>query len=73
MCPNIDRKGRIARAVTGSMCIAFGVVCWLIDWPGGVGMRWVVILGALSAGAFQLYEAKKSWCVMRACGVKTPM
>ncbi len=73
MHPNIDRKGRIARAITGSLCIAFGIVCWLIDWPEAVGYRWIVSLVAVAAGGFQLFEARKSWCIMRACGVKTPM
>jgi hypothetical protein len=55
------------------LCIAFGVVCWLIGWPEAVSARWIVILTALVAGGFQLFEAKNSWCVVRACGVKTPM
>lgn len=73
MRSNIDRKGRIARAITGSLCIAFGAVCWMIGWPEAAGGRWIVILTALAAGGFQLFEAKNSWCVMRACGIKTPM
>ena len=73
MCPNIDRKGRIARAVFGSLCIVFGVVCWVTGWPEAVGARWIVILTALAAGGFQLFEAKNSWCVVRACGIKTPV
>jgi hypothetical protein len=73
VCPNIDRRGRIARAITGSLCIAFGVVCWLIGWPEAVGVRWIVVLTAMAAGVFQLFEAKNSWCFMRACGIKTPM
>ncbi|MEK7730218.1 MAG: YgaP-like transmembrane domain [Planctomycetota bacterium] len=73
MCPNIDRKGRIARAITGSLCIAFGVVCWVAGWPEAAGYRWIIILPALAAGGFQLFEARNSWCVMRACGIKTPV
>lgn len=73
MQPNIDLKGRIARAITGSLCIAFGIVCWVKGWPEGPGYRWIVIGFATAAGGFQLFEARKSWCVIRACGVKTPM
>ena len=73
MCPNIDRKGRIARAISGSLCIVFGVVCWVTGWPEAAGYGEIIILVALAAGGFQLFEAKKSWCVMRACGIKTPM
>jgi len=71
--PNIDRKGRIARTVTGLLCIAFGVVCWLIGWPETSGYRWIIVAFALTAGGFQLFEARNSWCVMRACGIRTPM
>ena len=70
---NIDRKGRIARAVSGLLCIVLGVVCWVAGWPEAVGNRWIVSLAMVAAGGFQLFEAKKSWCVMRACGIKTPM
>ena len=73
MRPNIERNGRIARAVSGSLCIALGIVCWVIGWPEAVGYRWILIPTALAAGVFQLFEAKNSWCVARACGIKTPM
>lgn len=73
MCPNIDRKGRIARAIAGSLYIAFGVVCWMAGWPESAGYRWIIILTALAAGGFQLFEAKNSWCFVRACGIKTPV
>jgi len=73
VCPNIDRKGRIARAISGSLCIALGVVCFAAGWPEAVGARWIIILTAIAAGSFQLFEAKNSWCVVRAYGIKTPM
>jgi len=73
VCPNIARKGRIARAIAGSLCIAFGVVCWVAGWPETAGYRWIIILTALAAGGFQLFEAKNSWCFVRACGIKTPV
>lgn len=73
MTPNIDRKGRIARATTGLLCIAFGLSLWLIGWPATISTRWIVTAVAVAAGAFQLFEAKKAWCICRACGFKTPM
>jgi len=73
MCPNIDRKGRIARAVSGLLCIIFGVICFVSGWPESAGFRWIIVLIALAAGGLQLFEAKNSWCVVRACGIKTPM
>ncbi len=73
MKPNIDRKGRIARATTGALCIVFGLALWLIHWPETLTYRLIIFLVAIAAGAFQLYEAKHGWCVARACGLKTPM
>ena len=73
MRPNIDRKGRIARAITGLLCIGFGLILWLIPWPETLTYRWIVSLAAVAVGAFQLFEAKRGWCVARACGLKTPM
>lgn len=73
MKPNIDRKGRIARAITGLLCIVLGLTVWLIQWPETFVYRWIVSLAAVAVGAFQLFEAKRGWCVARACGLKTPM
>lgn len=73
MRPNIDRKGRIARAISGLICIAFGFALWVIAWLESLTYRWIVSLVAIAAGGFQLFEAKRDWCVARACGLKTPM
>ena len=70
---NIDRKGRIARSITGLLCIGVAAVCWITGLPEAAGYRWVVTVAAVAAGGFQLFEAKKFWCVMRACGFRTPM
>ncbi len=70
--PNIDRRGRIARAVSGLLCIGIGVMCWAAAWPQTTSYRWAVIVAMIAAGGFQLFEARNSWCVMRACGIKTP-
>lgn len=73
MTPNIERRGRIARAVTGTLCVAGGVLTAWLAWPESPGMRWTVAGALIAAGAFQWFEAKRGWCVMRACGVRTPM
>jgi hypothetical protein len=73
MKPNIDRKGRVARAISGVLCIAVGVVLWWITWPESTTYRWIVSILAIAIGVFQLFEAKRGWCVARACGLKTPM
>lgn len=71
--PNITRAGRIARAITGLLTIAAGGALWLIGWPASPTVRAIATAICVAAGAFQLYEARKSWCIMRACGVRTPM
>ena len=62
---NIDRRGRIVRAVWGLALIVAGVLVW----PRSA---WICVALA-AAGAFALYEAVRGWCVMRACGIKTKL
>ncbi|WP_432800000.1 hypothetical protein [Poriferisphaera sp. WC338] len=69
---NIDQKGRVVRFFLGVLAFSVGVVLTVLgvvfDWGNwGWIMGGVVIL----AGMFSIYEAKKSWCVLRACGIKT--
>jgi len=73
MVPNIEWKGRVARAMTGAICVVAGVLVALFLWPDAPTARWVVCGLLVLAGVFQLFEARKGWCVMRACGVRTPM
>ena len=73
MTPNIGRAGRIARATTGTLCVIAGVSCVVLAWPAPIGWRYLLCAILVLAGAFQWYEARKKWCVMRACGFKTPM
>ena len=70
---NIRKAGRIARAITGLLTIVLGVLLILSGWPASVAWRWLLAVLAFAAGAFQLFEAARCWCVMRACGIKTPM
>lgn len=30
-------------------------------------------VGLALAGLFMLFEARRSWCALRACGIKTPL
>jgi hypothetical protein len=63
LTPNIDRRGRIARAIYGTLLlIAGGVAVFYVWWVGAL---------LILAGAFGLYEAKRAWCLLRACGIKT--
>ena len=61
--PNIKRTGRIARGVTGALCLIAGIIT--VDYVLWLGLIFVV------AGLFAIYEALSGWCVARACGIKT--
>ena len=62
--PNLKRTGRIARGVTGTLCLTAGIVI-CVDCESGFG--WIFI----AAGLFAIYEALSGWCVARACGIRT--
>lgn len=61
--PNIQRNGRIARGVIGSVCLVAGIIV-----AGDISL-WGLIL--VVAGLFAIYEALSGWCLARACGLKT--
>jgi hypothetical protein len=61
--PNIDRKGRIARAMFGVICVVSGLLL--------VRYSWWVSSALVAFGALGFYEAFRGWCLMRACGFKT--
>jgi hypothetical protein len=62
--PNIDRKGRLARAVYGCAMIVAGGFLIRANHPG-------LGVAAILAGGFAGFEAARGWCIMRACGIKT--
>jgi len=61
--PNIQRNGRIARGVIGSLCLVAGIIV------AGDYSLWGLILVAV--GLFALFESVRGWCFARACGIKT--
>lgn len=71
--PNIDRSGRIARAISGLLFLVAGTACACLTWPEGATLRYALYVVLFGSGLFQLFEAKRGWCVMRACGFRTPM
>ena len=73
MISNIDRKGRLIRAITGVFCLILGVVVVSYGWNESPTFRWTVGGILVLAGLFQLFEAQKGWCVMRALGFRTPI
>jgi hypothetical protein len=60
---NIDRRGRIVRAVWGLGLMVAGLLLWGRS-------RWIC-LALMGLGVFALYEAGRGWCLMRDCGIKT--
>lgn len=73
MKPNIGKGGRIARAVTGTLCVLAAGLLWLVSWPETMTYRVIAIVLLVLLGVFQWFEAKRGWCLARACGIKTPM
>jgi hypothetical protein len=63
----------VIRGVLGVACLVAGVVLWFVAWPEGVYLRWILRIGLPLAGAFSLYEARRSWCALRDLGIKTPV
>jgi hypothetical protein len=61
--PNIDRTGRIFRALIGLVFFIAAIVVGQSVWWAGL------LLGA--GAAFTWFEAARGWCAARACGIKT--
>lgn len=61
--PNIDKKGRIIRALAATVLLGGGMAALFFNW--------ILSLVLLASGGFVLFEALRGWCVVRACGVKT--
>lgn len=71
---NIDARGRLVRRNGGLVCLAAGiataVAAGLTPYHRSLGIAaGVLIVG----GLFQLFEARKGWCAVRALGFKTPV
>ena len=62
--PNLDRHGRMARGVIGSLCLIAGII--VCDYS-----LWGLVL--VVPGLFAIVEAISKWCVVRACGIKTKL
>jgi hypothetical protein len=60
---NLERSGRILRAILGSALMITGVVACFWDTWAGVGL--------IGGAVFVLFEAIRGWCLVRACGIKT--
>jgi hypothetical protein len=63
--PNLDSRGRVLRAVLGSLLLAGSVAVYFLT-----GSVLAAIFPAVGGG-FCLFEAARGWCALRACGIKT--
>ncbi len=67
---NINRRGRRLRFVAGVMTMGAGAVIFAIGPVTAARTSITIVL--MLAGGFQLYEAVKGWCALRAMGIRTP-
>ena len=74
MTCNIDRTGKTARLISGIIVRIIGIIL-AATWarPTESWIAWLVSVLTIGFGAFQIFEAWKGWCIMRAMGFKTPM
>ena len=73
MKPNLDRRGQMVRGLSGLLFLGLGVFSIFTDWPTGPRLWWWWTCGAFALGVFQVFEAKQRWCIVRACGIRTPL
>jgi hypothetical protein len=69
---NIDRRGRRVRAVSGMILLLAGAGVTVLAWPL-TWWQWILGPGLVVIGAFQMFEARAGWCVIRAFGWRTPI
>ena len=61
--PNLDSRGWLVRGSLGGLLVIGGLaVCKYNVWAA---------VALILSGGFCLFEAVRSWCVVRACGIKT--
>jgi hypothetical protein len=63
LSPNIDRNGRLLRALVAAALFAG---CFFIVPLSRIG---AISMGI--GGLFMLFESLRGWCALRACGIKT--
>jgi hypothetical protein len=71
---NIDRKGRVVRLVGGLLLSATGCLgglTWAL--PTRQTSAIAACVACVAVGGFMIFEARASWCVVRALGFKTPV
>ena len=72
---NIDARGKRLRLISGVVCCAAGAVLGMLALVLHRGF-WGLLLGGLAliaGGLFQVFEARRGWCAVRALGFRTPV
>jgi hypothetical protein len=69
---NINRQGRWLRGLSGVFFVALGIAILIRSWPPG-WWQWVLGIGCVLFGLFQIVEATLGWCAVRAMGFRTPI
>jgi len=69
---NIDSRGRRWRAISGAICLVAAVVLTAWAWPPDRA-TWITAGILAAVGTFQLFEARRGWCALRAMGWRTPL
>ena len=62
--PNIDRRGRVIRAVMSLALLGAALIAHR------EGIEWLAIILAIAA-LVGVVETVRGWCVLRACKIKT--
>jgi hypothetical protein len=69
---NIDRRGRLVRAVPGVLLAALALTWYLSSPSPSWVLRGVQVLLGL-VGGFITFEGTAGWCALRALGMKLPL
>jgi hypothetical protein len=71
MQQNIDDSG--VRLRKGGSYVLLGLSALTLMIPNLPDLpRWILFGILFVAGAFMRFEAEKRWCLLRACGLRTP-
>mgnify|MGYP006969370953 CR=1 FL=1 len=72
---NIDARGKFVRLVSGIIVTLLAIILLALRAFGVLEGTWPWVVGGLGValGAFQIFEARAGWCIVRAMGFKTPV
>jgi hypothetical protein len=71
---NLDARGKAVRLISGIIVSVLALVLMVLLVVQVLAGTWLWVIAALALllGAFQIFEARAGWCVVRAMGFKTP-